>query len=530
MASDEVKKAISEVLKNADNFIRRGELDQAESCVTKAKQIDPTNIYAYAFQERIDSLKDKAHRHIVSTSLYEVSDNFEQNDGGIVQMMKNIRPEDQSKQQSESQRTLYPISREQLLAAARNFAQPEFKPTSVYLSEKPSFLSHENCVLPNVSVEQSISSPKSQSGGPEQSDEARELKIQRIIKAALQSARKQIEQDKTETRSYQQGGSSEMERMKIQDLVKSSRAGSEQGTSELREVLEGDLQQRIRDAIQRKSKSNAIEGSVGPVSNAPSQESELDGQEFAPPHTEPEPNTDRLETLERYKLVLSSVWADGAATQEEIATLEQLRQLLSVSHEEHDRIEKEVQLDTYVEAFKRAWNSGKISPKDVSILAELRERFKISMEKHLAIESRILWEIQPEKTRPTILVVDDDEHLLEVVAKTLNDAGYFTAPFSTSDEAYAYLLESSPDLILCDVNLRTSTMGGFAFYEKVRELQQTREIPFIFLSGLTDETLVRTGKELGVDDYLSKPVSEEILLATIRGKLRRYQELRDRSN
>jgi PleD family two-component response regulator len=43
---------------------------------------------------------------------------------------------------------------------------------------------------------------------------------------------------------------------------------------------------------------------------------------------------------------------------------------------------------------------------------------------------------------------------------------------------------------------------------------------------LTDDALVRTGKELGVDDYLMKPISEQTLLSTLRGKLKRFRQLR----
>ena len=82
------------------------------------------------------------------------------------------------------------------------------------------------------------------------------------------------------------------------------------------------------------------------------------------------------------------------------------------------------------------------------------------------------------------------------------------------------------DVIICDINLETSTMGGFTFYEKIQELENVQSIPFVFLSGLTDEVLVRTGKELGVDDYLMKPISEQTLVSTLKGKLKRFKQLK----
>jgi DNA-binding response OmpR family regulator len=115
---------------------------------------------------------------------------------------------------------------------------------------------------------------------------------------------------------------------------------------------------------------------------------------------------------------------------------------------------------------------------------------------------------------------------LDLLAASLEDGGFDVTALSTSDEAYALLRKLTPDLILCDINLETSTMGGFTFYERVQELKHLQNIPFIFLTGLTDEALVRTGKELGVDDYLMKPISEQTLLSTLRGKLKRFRQLR----
>ena len=70
-------------------------------------------------------------------------------------------------------------------------------------------------------------------------------------------------------------------------------------------------------------------------------------------------------------------------------------------------------------------------------------------------------------------------------------------------------------------------MDGYAFYEKVRANPYLNHLPFIFLTAKSSEVEVRFGKELGADDYLTKPFSPEDLLASVRGKLKRVEQQRE---
>ena len=137
--------------------------------------------------------------------------------------------------------------------------------------------------------------------------------------------------------------------------------------------------------------------------------------------------------------------------------------------------------------------------------------------------------VQPPRrgqSRAFILMVDDNGELLEQCTEMLEDHEFAVAPFTTADDALTFLLENQPDLIICDVHLETSSFGGFTFYEKIRNLNHLRDVPFLFLSGLKDSRLVFAGKELGADDYLTKPIEPEELLAVVRGKLKRYRQLK----
>jgi CheY-like chemotaxis protein len=128
----------------------------------------------------------------------------------------------------------------------------------------------------------------------------------------------------------------------------------------------------------------------------------------------------------------------------------------------------------------------------------------------------------------SVFVIDDDEKLLYFVKEIIEDAGYRVRAFTSSDDAFTVLKTEAPDIILSDINLETSTMGGFSFYERIRELDHLQEVPFVFLSGLSDDVLIRTGKELGIDDYLTKPFSEQHLLSVIKGKIKRFRQLKKR--
>ena len=235
--------------------------------------------------------------------------------------------------------------------------------------------------------------------------------------------------------------------------------------------------------------------------------------------------TIQSDRLVKYKNELLKAWEDGTLTPFEEMQLVELRSKFGITAEEHARLTKEAQLESYLQAFRQSWSSGAITPERASELSDLRTRFQITAEESDRLEAEILWEVRAEAQPTTLAIIDDDVKFLKVVSETLRDAKYNVRSFSTSDDAFKYLKENKPDLIISDINLETSTMGGFSFYEKVRELDHLHNIPFIFLSGLTDEVLIRTGKELGVDDYITKPFSDETLLATIRGKLKRFRKL-----
>lgn len=122
-----------------------------------------------------------------------------------------------------------------------------------------------------------------------------------------------------------------------------------------------------------------------------------------------------------------------------------------------------------------------------------------------------------------VLVVDDEEIVREVMLDTLARAGFEPVGARHGAEALARLEWDHVDLILSDVSM--PVMDGYALYEAVRARPEWISTPFVFLTALGQQVRIRYAKELGVDDYLVKPVSAEDLLVSVRALLRRRERI-----
>ena len=123
----------------------------------------------------------------------------------------------------------------------------------------------------------------------------------------------------------------------------------------------------------------------------------------------------------------------------------------------------------------------------------------------------------------TILVVEDDPAVLDVLKEMLEAAGFRVSTGGNGVQGLAALAAARPDLVISDISM--PEMDGYRFYEAVRAQPQWVGLPFIFLTGKGDDDEIREGRRLGVDDYLVKPVREADLLVAVRARLDRHAAL-----
>ncbi len=120
---------------------------------------------------------------------------------------------------------------------------------------------------------------------------------------------------------------------------------------------------------------------------------------------------------------------------------------------------------------------------------------------------------------PTILVVEDEPAILELLKVNLVDAGYEVRAAPDAETALASLKESLPSLVLLDWML--PGMSGLALAKQLRADARTKDLPVIMVTARTDEADRVAGLEAWVDDYVTKPFSPRELKARIKSVLRR---------
>lgn len=121
--------------------------------------------------------------------------------------------------------------------------------------------------------------------------------------------------------------------------------------------------------------------------------------------------------------------------------------------------------------------------------------------------------------KQTILVVDDEEDIRELVKYNLDKEGYQVLTAETGETALQVMEEKKPDMVILDLML--PGVDGLEVCKRIRKKSQSEQVPIIMLTAKGEESDVVTGLELGADDYITKPFSPKVMVARVRTIFRR---------
>ena len=117
-----------------------------------------------------------------------------------------------------------------------------------------------------------------------------------------------------------------------------------------------------------------------------------------------------------------------------------------------------------------------------------------------------------------ILCIEDEAEIRKLIVDRLANAGYQTVEAANGREGLEAIQKYAPGLVICDVNM--PVMNGKELLAELREEHpRFSDMPFIFLSAFADRQDVLTGIQGGADDYITKPIDFELLLATVGARL-----------
>lgn len=119
---------------------------------------------------------------------------------------------------------------------------------------------------------------------------------------------------------------------------------------------------------------------------------------------------------------------------------------------------------------------------------------------------------------PVILVIEDDETMRAAMKKIFESDGYVVKLAADGTELSSVLDNVSPDLILLDIGL--PWLNGFELGQMMKEHQDLKKIPLVFVSGKTSEEDIKKAFEIGAEDFIKKPFEVEKLKKTVQTLLK----------
>lgn len=127
--------------------------------------------------------------------------------------------------------------------------------------------------------------------------------------------------------------------------------------------------------------------------------------------------------------------------------------------------------------------------------------------------------------QPTVLIVEDDPHIINLVSIVLGKSNLSLEKAYDGAHAMELINTNLPNLIISDIMM--PNVDGYELRRQLLDREDTRLIPFIFLTAKGNSKDIVQGLELNADDYIPKPFEPEVLKAKVQAILRRYAEFNE---
>ena len=458
---EETIEKFRQCLRDVDSLIKNRLFAKARARLAEARQLEPSNPYLAAFEERITHFESKTNP-LKQTKIGSTESNGKEATIQLAQDSHFDPKKSEQKLRQEIEKEYKEKYTQELQQAERTAAQ------------KVEYFEHNQ----NKSLQKL------------------EDEFQRVIQTQIAEERRRIQAQaqamiEAEKKDYQR---------KYDSLIADQNRVIKEVREELRKHMETTFLSRLEQISKEYDDKLEILGAKLPQTNE--------------------------EKIAFYRENMLEYYLDGQPSVENAKRLMRMKELLELTFDEHFKLESDIRLELYINNVQRSILSGEINLKDKKKLEALRKRFSITKDQATSISSYIKSSFNKQNMKGRLLIVDDEEELVRLLKDTLEDNGFQVITALDVESAFRDLKNNAVDLILCDIKFPQGELDGFKFFSEVQEYPHLRKIPFIFMSALHDGVIMRSGFQLGVDDYITKPLDMDTLIAIINGKLKRYRGLK----
>ncbi len=228
--------------------------------------------------------------------------------------------------------------------------------------------------------------------------------------------------------------------------------------------------------------------------------------------------------VKQLRASMEVAWVNGAPKDEVGHSLHDIAVSLSIPPEVEQSVQREVKLEMYSRAVKEVISKRKLLRNSSSTLEWIRKVYQVSVSEYLENESKFLLDLVADQYKGTVLLISKTIGTREDMTPRLKSSGFAVVQSQTPESGLEKIEKINPNVILCDSEFSEGGLSGMRFLHIVRASSKFNFIPFIFLAEPGDVAQLQSSELKPNEGFVKKPVDWEELTSRINEKLQHFRE------
>lgn len=228
--------------------------------------------------------------------------------------------------------------------------------------------------------------------------------------------------------------------------------------------------------------------------------------------------------VKQLRASMEVAWVNGSPKEETSHSLHEIALSLSIPPEVEQSVQREVKLEMYSRAVKEVIAKRKLLRNSSSTLEWIRKVYQVSVSEYLENESKFLLDLVADQYKGTVLFVSRTIGTKEDLTPRLKSSGFAVVQSQTPESALEKIEKVNPNVILCDSEFPEGGLSGMRFLHVIRASSKFNFVPFIFLAEAGDAGQLQSSELKPNEGFVKKPVDWEELTSLINEKLQHFRD------